>query len=246
MSPKSMAKSSRGKGWTDPEVQMMLDAVEVHVPWGPAHWENVAETYNSTIPTNQGWPARDVDSIRRKFKALRSVRKPTGDPLCPPSVSRAKRLQQAIEAAMGVFDLQARVPNGHDDEDTASCSDGANDTPDVAVDSPVATDAVATQRTDLTPAQLIALGQTRGSEPAISQTAARRRKIDDMLSTLAENQVEKRQRMESGVNGTTLMEFIMRMEERDAAFRAQQLEAQERREKFDQCMLAVFAKLLEK
>ncbi|ETV73050.1 hypothetical protein H257_12086 [Aphanomyces astaci] len=243
MSPnKIMAKPSRGKGWTDPEVHVMLDAVEVHLPWGPAHWDIIRETYNTSIQANDGWPARDVDSIRRKFKVLRSIRKPTGDPMCPPTVTRAKRLQQAIEAAMGVCDLPSceQPPNEGND------SEGASDGYAAPIDALVECDAVATQRTGLSPAELIALGTLRGAEPARSETAVRRRNIDDMLNALADNKIEKQQRMESGMHGATLIDFVMKMEERDAAFRTQQLEMQERREKFDQCMLAVFTKLLDK
>ena len=43
-----------------------------------------------------------------------------------------------------------------------------------------------------------------------------------------------------------MMAFFMQMERRDEEFRAQQLVLQERRDRIDQAMLAVLAKLLDK
>ena len=47
----------------------------------------------------------DHESLRRKFKALKNVMKPTGDPTCPPDVIRAKHIQRRIEERMGVAEL---------------------------------------------------------------------------------------------------------------------------------------------
>lgn len=38
-----------------------------------------------------------MDALRNKFKALKNVKKPTGDPAWPPEVVRAKRNRRAIE-----------------------------------------------------------------------------------------------------------------------------------------------------
>jgi hypothetical protein len=35
-------------------------------------------------------PERDYDAIKNKWKALKNIKKPTGDPTCPPLVVRAK------------------------------------------------------------------------------------------------------------------------------------------------------------
>ena len=77
----------RGKGWTDPEVHRMLDLAEYSLPLGSNDWERVQSEYHQDLPA--GWGKRDVDTIKRKFKALRNIRKPTGDPDCPETVKRA-------------------------------------------------------------------------------------------------------------------------------------------------------------
>jgi hypothetical protein len=55
---------------------------------------------------------RTGESLRNKFKSLRSKAKPTGDPSCPPEVVRAKRAHKRIEEKMGVCDFDDDlVPN---------------------------------------------------------------------------------------------------------------------------------------
>ena len=66
-------------------------------------WVRCAETYQSRVEA--GYEVRDADSLRTKFKALRLVKKPTGDRHCPPNVARAKRLMVSIENKMGVTDF---------------------------------------------------------------------------------------------------------------------------------------------
>ena len=95
--------ASRGKGYSDYETNLMLDIVEEILPHGQEMWNRCAETYQSRVEA--GYEVRDADSLRTKFKALRLVKKPTGDPLCPPNVVRAKRIMVSIENKMGVTDF---------------------------------------------------------------------------------------------------------------------------------------------
>ncbi|ETV82643.1 hypothetical protein H257_05218 [Aphanomyces astaci] len=194
MTLSSQKKVSRGRGWTEPEVQSMLDVIEDQLPMGPAQWDAVQESYMRIQPADQGAPPRDVDSIRRKFKTLRSARKPTGDPLYPPAVSRAKRIQRAIEPFMGVRDLECPDELGIMDEGEAM--DEAESDVETK-ESSTTTSVVATQRTGLTAAELAVLGKASGSEPILSHKAQRRHKIDDILAAIAENQEAKRRRSEN-------------------------------------------------
>ena len=77
----------RGKSYSDYETNLMLDIVEEILPHGQEMWVRCAESYQSRVET--GYEVRDADSLRAKFKALRLVKKPTGDPHCPPNVIRA-------------------------------------------------------------------------------------------------------------------------------------------------------------
>jgi hypothetical protein len=81
----------------------MLDIVEEILPHGQEMWNRVAEAYQSRV--EPGYEVRDAELLRTKFKALRLVKKPTGDPVCPPKVVRAKRLMGSIENKMGVTDF---------------------------------------------------------------------------------------------------------------------------------------------
>ncbi len=70
---------------------------------GLYEWEAVTSTYNEEKPDRA--PQRDIEAIRNKFRTLKNVKKPTGDPTCPPLVARAKRINYDIEARNGVIDF---------------------------------------------------------------------------------------------------------------------------------------------
>ena len=89
---------SRGLGYTDIELQALLDIVEEVLPRSPNEWEEVSRRHI------ENYPGRTLDSIRRKFNALANHKKPTGDPHCPPTVRRAKRIFALIRERMDISD----------------------------------------------------------------------------------------------------------------------------------------------
>jgi hypothetical protein len=118
MGPKSKGKVTKGKNFTASELNAMLTLVEEFLPLGSDHWENVAFEYNKKVSSDR---VRNADSLRKKFKVLRNVKKPTGDPDCPIEVKRAKRAQYAIEAKMGVENFDSdnnNDANSNDDNDS--------------------------------------------------------------------------------------------------------------------------------
>jgi hypothetical protein len=80
-----------GPRFSVPEMESMLTSIEQYLPMGPEEWEAVADSHSLEFPN------REAQSLRRKFQALYNVRLPTGDPLCPPHVRRAKRIRYLIE-----------------------------------------------------------------------------------------------------------------------------------------------------
>lgn len=50
-------------------------------------------------------PARDQDSLKKKFDKLAAVKNPTGDPSCPPEVKRAKRIARDIGNRRGAINI---------------------------------------------------------------------------------------------------------------------------------------------
>ncbi|KAE9277689.1 hypothetical protein PF008_g28795 [Phytophthora fragariae] len=71
-----------------PEISRLLAVVEELLPLGRDEWERVTIAYNSN--RSRSWAERDLDSLRRKFKALYSARKPTGTADMPPHIKKAK------------------------------------------------------------------------------------------------------------------------------------------------------------
>ncbi len=73
-------------------------------PFGQADWEHIDLEFNRERAKNLPNPvARDSESLKNKFEALRNVRKPAGDhPTCPVEVKRAKRIQRLVENKISV------------------------------------------------------------------------------------------------------------------------------------------------
>jgi hypothetical protein len=100
----------KGQHWREEEVRLLLDIVEDILPRGGNEWTLCANQYNSK---RQPWMAeRDDDQIKNKYKALKNVKKPTGDPTIPPLVLRAKRIQNDIETKICVATLDDGIDDG--------------------------------------------------------------------------------------------------------------------------------------
>lgn len=91
-------------------MRLLLDVVKDILPRGGNEWTLFVNQYNSK---RQTWMAeRDDDQIKNKYKALKNVKKPTGDPKIPPLVLRAKKIQYDIEAKICVATLDDGVDDG--------------------------------------------------------------------------------------------------------------------------------------
>ena len=100
----------KGLTYSQEEVDNFLEIVEEILPMSPSAWERIAELHSSRYPDLK----RTVDSLKRKFKELHSKKVPTGDPVCPPAVRRAKQLRQMIIEKMDASDLNE--PSSEEDE----------------------------------------------------------------------------------------------------------------------------------
>ncbi|KAG2867112.1 hypothetical protein PC119_g1740 [Phytophthora cactorum] len=103
-------KKTKGKNFRATETDL-----EDRLPFGSEQWVGLASAYNDQLPS--GWPARDGDSLKQKFMALKNKRKPTGDPDCPSEMKRAKIAFRQIEARCAVSTL-------HEDESDVAESVG--------------------------------------------------------------------------------------------------------------------------
>ena len=90
----------RGGGFTNAEVDSLLDAIETVLPIGGDDWSEVLAIHNVSWVTQN----RKEDGLRRKFAKLYNERMPTGAPHMPPSVRRAKDLRASIVEKMDMGD----------------------------------------------------------------------------------------------------------------------------------------------
>ena len=92
-------KQQRGSNFSKSSINTLLTIVERHLPTGQYQWERVAVEYNERTREN-----RPADSLKKKFKQLKNVSKPSGKPNIRSEIERAKKIAQDMENAMGVVD----------------------------------------------------------------------------------------------------------------------------------------------
>lgn len=117
----AMTKSStwRGKGWTFstyPELRTILEMAEV-LSLSSNDWNELQLSYRRVAPPD--FAPKDTDANKRKFFALRNTRKPTGDHICPPEVTRSKRAFRSIAACGGVIQLD----NGEEEQNVVDAAE---------------------------------------------------------------------------------------------------------------------------
>lgn len=96
------APAKRGRSYSTANTTYLLDLIEEIEPCGAEEWNSVASRYNAHF----GGESRSCDDLKNRFKTLKGVKQPTGDPSCPPEVIRAKRLQISLERRMDVQTLE--------------------------------------------------------------------------------------------------------------------------------------------
>lgn len=92
--PRKSVGGGRGPGFTQREVDGLLELLEVHVPVTRDEWERVRNQHAVRFPGT----SRSVDSIRRKFAKSYLSRSAASDPNAPPSVRRAKLIRERMAA----------------------------------------------------------------------------------------------------------------------------------------------------
>ncbi|KAG3154171.1 hypothetical protein PC128_g22434 [Phytophthora cactorum] len=108
-----MGKPNGSANYSLPEMHHMQDIVKRILPQGKYHWDTVTARYNATRENN--WPERDIDSLRRKYKALYGTRKPTDNPNIPGHARLTKAMKKLIDDASSVF--LASDAEGESEED---------------------------------------------------------------------------------------------------------------------------------
>ena len=112
----------RGTGFTQQELETLLDAIEKYIPVGMNEWERVESYHASRYPMEE----RTKESLKRKFASLYRKKIKTGDPNCPPEVRRAKNLLEAIKNKTDLTSAEGD-PFSDDDDEYESAEEGVED-----------------------------------------------------------------------------------------------------------------------
>jgi hypothetical protein len=84
------------------EIQGLLNIIEEILPVHGEEWEEVLQAHAANFPNSQ----RTAESLKGKFQQIYRVKKPTGDPFCPPEVRMAKRLRHLITTKCEIDDAE--------------------------------------------------------------------------------------------------------------------------------------------
>ena len=82
-------KGGRGSGFGQAELDSLLDLLDEALPLCAAEWDAVVRDHQLRYPG----AGRTVDSLKRKFSNLHRKKMPTGDPLMPADVRKAKHIR---------------------------------------------------------------------------------------------------------------------------------------------------------
>ncbi|KAE9013191.1 hypothetical protein PR003_g15915 [Phytophthora rubi] len=126
-----MVKLTGSPNYKISEINRLLTIVEEHLPLGEDEWARVATDYN--LSRSRGWVERDLDSLRRKVKALYSMRKPTGTAEVPQHVQKSKEVKRAIDDKANVVEMDDDADEDQD-EDLADSEDELFVEPDFRFD----------------------------------------------------------------------------------------------------------------
>ncbi len=118
------AQIKRGIGYSQVELESLLDYLEEHLPISGIEWERVDTAHKAKFPTE----VRSLESLKCKFQDLYQTKIPTGDPFIPLEVRRAKMIQRMMEEWSSASDCEGndkgnilpKSSDGQPDVDTNS------------------------------------------------------------------------------------------------------------------------------
>lgn len=84
-------------------------------PIGGNDWSAVAAKFREYTHVAHR-PQRDVESVKMKFDRLANVKKPTGDPSCPPNVRRAEHIARSILGKVNAISMGDESSSDSDGE----------------------------------------------------------------------------------------------------------------------------------
>ena len=70
-------KKGKGAAFSEAEIDVLLNFVELYLLFGAEQWEKVGEGFRQQMTHSS--IIRDTESLRGKCKALRNHKKPTGE-----------------------------------------------------------------------------------------------------------------------------------------------------------------------
>ena len=229
----------RGSGFTSAETEAMLGTVEKLLPLCRDEWEAVLAEHNKLFRDQM----RTVDSLKRKFATLHRKKMPTGDPLMPEEVRKAKHIRYKMteRADLGCgdeeSDLMTGIGNSSGDEIGETCSSREPSPLAVSTESSyeVAPSVVA-PALSATPTSLLSPRPMIAKRKDVSSQSFR---VDDILNMMKMAMMQEQQRREDDLRRRE-EEKIIREEERREERQRREHESK-RQERYFEALLMMMA-----
>lgn len=97
---KKRSNNHRGPGFTQAELDSVLELLDEYLPVSRDEWEVVLRKHEKRFPEK----SRTVESLRRKFASLYRNKLPTGHPQMPEEVQKAKHIRLRMTERTDVTD----------------------------------------------------------------------------------------------------------------------------------------------
>ena len=240
----------KGVHWMTEEVTILLDKVDEYKPRGTNEWEAVTRAYNISrlsIESLNGRPERDVDSCKTKFKALKNVRKPTGDPSIPPDVKRAKQIQYQIESRMSAVNFDDNDAQEEDDDDQISEEEKEFEDAELQLLTASGTSSANELQTRAESPRLMSPPSVSSVANPPSASAVKRQKLDSAIEAANANIAKSKSFFQMYMAQESIRrERQDRRDEEDREERRQErIRAAEREKTHDMLMMSLLSKILD-
>ena len=107
---RKVGRQAGAKGYSDEEVDLLLDIFEKYLPAGSNQWTAVAKSYNLSA-TVQGFSQRDEASLKQKFEKVSGAKKKTGSTVLSRQTVRSRKLSTLLLESCSVRSLGITPPN---------------------------------------------------------------------------------------------------------------------------------------
>lgn len=187
--PKGKKNTSMGRvsaqKFSDADLRVMINLVNLKKHWGAVEWDKVAEQYNTSYAIPKQRSLRNGPSLKAQFSKLANTLPPTGNTEEPPLVTWAKSVNKMLndETGIGHYDDGTGDYAGEEDGDQTERDEDASS---VGIARSTATPSFSGQKPSMSKIDSMLNRIFQGDEVSNSQLQSQVRQLERRNETLLE------------------------------------------------------------